>query len=176
MSGTTRPKRIAEGPRWRRLVPQIVNRDKGRCHICNHYGACSADHVVPETEDPNLAWEPTNLKAAHGYPKGCGICSKAAGKPIYCNEIRGMGSIARARRLIEERTGLRLDDGTPFQPEGRLLCCYLLFPVTYRRVSAASRLVLGVPLLPHGKLCPPPHLEGCLAGGVLHVGRRWHTI
>jgi len=81
------------------------------------------------TEDPSLEWDVKNLKAAHGYPKGCPDCTIAAvkrgGKPVYCNEIRQYGSVERARRKIEERTGLRLPIGdTATVPEGR--DCWLL--------------------------------------------------
>jgi hypothetical protein len=117
----TRPKRGhgADGRAWRRLVQQVVQRDLGKCWICGHWGAHSADHVIPDTEGgpSNMA----NLKAAHGYPRPCLVCSKAAGHPIYCNEIRGMGTVERARRIIEERTGLSLEEAGPSRPEGREL-------------------------------------------------------
>jgi 5-methylcytosine-specific restriction endonuclease McrA len=115
-----RPKRSkdAEGATWRRIVAFVVKRDAGKCHICGHFGAYSADHVIPDTEGGSS--RPDNLKAVHGYPKACLDCSRAAGKPVYCNEIRGAMSVDRARRKIEERTGLTL--GTQpgaVQPEGR---------------------------------------------------------
>ena len=109
-----RPKRFgAEGSGvWPRMVKEVVRRDSGKCHLCQHFGAKSADHVIPVTEAPEKAMDMGNLRAAHSYPGGCDECSKAAartgGSRVYCNEIRGMGSIERARRLIEERTGLKL--------------------------------------------------------------------
>ena len=114
-----RPKRAAgaEGRSWRRLVAQIVARDRGKCHICFHFGSYSADHLLPDAEGGLSA--PENLKAVHAWPHGCPVCSAAAGKPIFCNEIRQAMSIERARRIIEERTGLTLGETGPFRPEGR---------------------------------------------------------
>lgn len=101
----------AEGARWRRLVVYVVQRDRGICHICGHPMATEADHLEPYTENPERALDPSNLKAAHGM-KPCPMCSEAAGKPIRCNQIRGAMSVARARRIIEERTGLILEGKT----------------------------------------------------------------
>lgn len=114
-----RPKRYGAegGGRWARMVAHVVQRDAGLCHICGHFGGKSADHLIPVTERPDLALEVSNLKAAHAYPNGCPECSAASvargGKPVYCNELRGMGSVARARRIIEERTGAPLAQPDP---------------------------------------------------------------
>jgi len=92
----------------------------GAVIICGHYGARSADHIIPDTEGGKPVAD--NLKAVHGVGSPCPECSGAAGKPVYCNEIRGGYSIERARRKIEERTGLRLPVGEttgPSLPEGR---------------------------------------------------------
>jgi hypothetical protein len=99
------------------MVAQIVVRDHGRCWVCGHYGSHSADHVIPDAEGGKSTWD--NLRAVHAYPKGCGPCTAAAGRPIYCNEIKNMGSVERARRIIEERTGLRLLGEAPYRAEGR---------------------------------------------------------
>jgi hypothetical protein len=121
MPPSRRPKRSkdAEGSTWRRIVRFVVSRDRGKCHICGHFAAYSADHIIPDTEGGSS--RPDNLKAAHGYPKACPDCSAAAGKPIYCNEIRGAMSIERARLLIEKRTGLTIGNApqTRGEPEGR---------------------------------------------------------
>jgi hypothetical protein len=106
----------AEGAVYRRIVQSVISRDLGICWICKHPGANSGDHVIPVAERPDLALVPSNIKAVHAYsrsdPGGCPVCSTAAlargGKPVYCNEIRGALSPDRARRLIEERTGLKL--------------------------------------------------------------------
>jgi hypothetical protein len=100
-------------------VKFVVNRDAGKCHICGHFAAYSADHIIPDTEGGSS--RPDNLKAVHGYPRACAECSAAAGRNIFCNEIRGAMSIERARRLIEKRTGLAIGNApqTRSEPEGR---------------------------------------------------------
>jgi hypothetical protein len=110
----------AEGSIWRRVVKAVVSRDHGLCAICNHPGAESADHVIPVTERPDLALNTANLQATHSKP--CPICTEAAlangwDKPIRCNYIKNSGSIDRARRLIEERTGLKLTDTQEATPD-----------------------------------------------------------
>lgn len=95
----------------------VVQRDAGICHLCKHAGAASADHILPDTEGGSS--RPENLKAVHGNPHPCPVCSAAAGKKIFCNEIRGAMSIERARRLIEERTGLKIGTQARQESEGR---------------------------------------------------------
>lgn len=107
------------GRRWARLVALVVARDHGKCWVCCHWAAHSADHVIPVTEDPSREWDLTNLKAVHSWPRGCPDCTIAAGKPVYCNQLKSMGSVERARRIISERTGLDLSGDTPRAPEGR---------------------------------------------------------
>lgn len=116
-----RPERFgAQGAIWRRIVAKVVERDSGICHICNHAGAKSGDHVIPVTERPDLARSASNIKAAHGVGSPCPVCSKAAGKRIHCNNIKGGYSLERARRLIEQRTGLKLNEQvTPADKQGR---------------------------------------------------------
>lgn len=111
----------AEGSVYRRIAAWVVRRDGGTCWICGHKGAGVPDHVIPVTERPDLALTAGNMRAAHGYLKGdpvrhgaCPQCSDAAGKPVWCNEIRSMGSVERARRIIALRTGLALGN-----PEGK---------------------------------------------------------
>lgn len=104
-----------------RITAHVVGRDLGVCWICGHTGAKVGDHVIPVTERPDLALDAANIRASHGYRRSgdgaCQTCTAAAGgKPIYCNELRGMGSVDRARRIIAERTGLVL--GKQDQPRG----------------------------------------------------------
>jgi hypothetical protein len=99
----------AEGARWRKLTAYVVQRDFGVCWICGHPGATEADHVESVTEHPELSLDTSNLKAAHGM-KGCPTCSASARKTIRCNQIRLAMSVDRARRIIEERTGLKLGE------------------------------------------------------------------
>lgn len=49
-----------------RLVAYIIRRDNGICWLCHHPGADTADHVLPIATHPHLAWDPANLRAAHG--------------------------------------------------------------------------------------------------------------
>lgn len=114
-----RPRRPG-GHRWERHKKLVVQRDFGRCHLCGHYGARSADHLVPASQDEALFWDMGNTKAAHAYPNGCTECSFAAGFPIYCNEIRQDDPVEKGRARIERKTGLRLcRDEAPPAPEGR---------------------------------------------------------
>lgn len=125
MTGRARPKRqpLAEGRAWRRTVAQVVVRDHGLCHLCGHYGAKSADHIIPDTEGGKPV--AGNLKAVHAVGSPCADCTIAAGRPVYCNEIRGGYSIARARRILRERTGLRMpEDREATGPEGREWLAY----------------------------------------------------
>lgn len=113
----------AEGSVWRRVVDFVVDRDLGLCHVCRHPGAKSADHdPFPVTERPDLAMSASNLKAVHGWPNACPVCSAASqargGKRIYCNELKSSGTTERARRIISERTGLVLDSKTGDQASG----------------------------------------------------------
>lgn len=86
-------------------------------YICGHGGAGTVDHVTSLTEAPELAYELSNLRPAHGYHSPCPYCSAAAGSPVYCNECKGGYSLERARRKIEEKTGRPLfildEDETP---------------------------------------------------------------
>jgi hypothetical protein len=105
----SRPSRgKAQGSAWRKLVKATLSRHGTTCHLCGHGGATSADHLVPVTEDESRAMDLANLKPVHSQPHACATCSSAAGKPVYCNGIRGAMSIQRARRKIREMTGLTL--------------------------------------------------------------------
>ena len=113
---------------WReRIVPGVIRRDAGICHICGHAGADTADHLFPRTEMTDeqkrtMMFDPANLKAVHH--KQCEVCSARAlvrgHGPIRCNPLRGAYSIDRVRRIINERTGQSLGESLhPGGPEGR---------------------------------------------------------
>ncbi|HEY1705515.1 MAG TPA: hypothetical protein VGG75_38000 [Trebonia sp.] len=118
----------AEGAVWRRIVQGVLSRDLRVCWICRHPGANAADHVIPVTERPDLALSAANLRAVHSASRAgggeCRVCSVAAtvkaGAPVrvFCNEIKGSGSIERARRIIETRTGLALGSQSSGKPGG----------------------------------------------------------
>lgn len=56
------PKR-GGGSLWRRLVAQVVERDRGMSWLCGKPGATSAGHVVPASRGGRD--ELANLRAAH---------------------------------------------------------------------------------------------------------------
>ena len=63
------------------------------------------DHLEPVTEHPERTWSLEHVRPAHGAPGNpCPVCSAAAGRKIHCNQLRGMGSVERARRIIAEMT------------------------------------------------------------------------
>jgi hypothetical protein len=93
-----------EGSRWH-VFKRLIRATYGdSCVVCYHGGARQADHVIPVTERPDLAWDLRNLRMIHGVPGNrCFQCDPVKG--IACNQIKGGGSVERARRIIAERTG-----------------------------------------------------------------------
>lgn len=92
---------------WDLLRMRVFGTHGTVCHLCGHGGARTVDHVIPVTERPDLALSLANLRPAHGSGNRCPTCSVAAGKPVFCNEIKHGMSTDRAKRKIQERTGLR---------------------------------------------------------------------
>lgn len=93
----------ARGHRWEKFAAFVVQSYHGICHICGHPGARQVDHLTPVTEGGD-EWDIRNCRPAHGAPGNpCPVCSLQAGSKIVCNQLRGMGSVARARRIIAER-------------------------------------------------------------------------
>lgn len=88
--------------------------------------------MEPVTERPDLKYSLPNCRPAHGSPgNACPVCSKAAGRPINCNGIRGAMSVERARRIIAERTGITEPPRKP-KPEGREFLPAQRAPARYR--------------------------------------------
>lgn len=76
------------GRHWREvIVPHILDRDAGICHLCGRPGADSADHIIP-TSKGGAEYEDHNLAAVHHkvWPR--------------CNIRRGDRSVEQARALI----------------------------------------------------------------------------
>ena len=74
--------------RWRQvIVPRILRRDNGICHICGQPGADSADHLVPVAQG-GPEWDPANLAAVHHNTEP------------RCNRIRGTRTTEQARTDI----------------------------------------------------------------------------
>jgi hypothetical protein len=91
------------GHRWEAFARSVIDYYGGVCHICGCGGAKQPDHLEPVTERPELAFDLSNCRPAHGAPGNpCPQCSAAAGRKIHCNQIRGSMSVTRARRIITE--------------------------------------------------------------------------
>lgn len=90
-----------------RIFAQAVRARWGDvCWLCGHGGARQVDHLISQTERPDLIWDVSNCRPAHGAPGNpCPVCTRLAGRKIHCNQLRGWGSPERARRLITELTG-----------------------------------------------------------------------
>jgi hypothetical protein len=91
--------------RDRKNSAAIVTALGGRCWICGHLGARTADHSQARTEGGK---DGSNIQPAHGSGRGkgrnpCPVCSLAAGRPVFCNQLKGGYSVERARRIIAER-------------------------------------------------------------------------
>lgn len=88
---------------WAAFARQVVDYYGGLCW-CGHGGARQADHVIPVAERPDLAWDMSNCRPAHGAPGNpCPVCTRECGRPVYCNQLRGPMTIERALRIIAER-------------------------------------------------------------------------
>jgi 5-methylcytosine-specific restriction endonuclease McrA len=101
---------------WReRIKPEVFRRYGTKCWLCGHDGATQVDHVISVAEGGTRKIE--NLRPVHGSAgkqKGpCRTCSRAAGKPVNCNQIRMDRTPERARQILERYTGLKLSVVTP---------------------------------------------------------------
>lgn len=69
------PRNTWTGRRVTAAIRWVCTRDNGICHLCQHPGANSCDHLLPVTTHPDLEWNPDNWRAAHhtgaGTPRGC---------------------------------------------------------------------------------------------------------
>jgi hypothetical protein len=95
----------AKGRRWEAFARSVIAEHAGICHVCGHAGALQLDHLEPVTERPELTWIRSNCRPAHGVSvrrNPCPVCSPQAGRPVYCNQLRGGLSVDRARRIIAE--------------------------------------------------------------------------
>ena len=105
--------RTSNGHKWRLLARGVIANHCGICVVCGHGGSDAVDHVLPVTEHPELEWDVSNLRPVHHKP--CPVCAAASAalgkKPRRCNYVKGMGSLARARRIMSEWTGLPVPGG-----------------------------------------------------------------
>lgn len=100
--------------RWGRIKSFVIQRDMGKCVACGHWGADGIDHVIPRSECAVRGispYDPSNLAAIH-HSQPCPECAQAAAalgnKAGHCNQLKGSGSLERARQLISNRTGLTI--------------------------------------------------------------------
>lgn len=84
------------GRRAQRATAYVLRRDTGICWICAQPGADTLDHVIPRDTRPDLTWEPTNWKAAHG----------AARPDLNCPGQYARGNYPGPRRPTITTTGL----------------------------------------------------------------------
>lgn len=93
----------AAGYRWEVFARSVIDYYGGLCW-CGHGGARQVDHVIPVAERPDLAFDMSNCRPAHGAPGNpCPQCSAACGRKIHCNQLRGALTVTRAKRIIAER-------------------------------------------------------------------------
>lgn len=83
-----------------------------------HGGALQADHLESVADRPDLAWDLRNIRPAHGAGRRlnpCPVCTPAAARPVYCNQLRGAYSVARAQRIIAGWIEAHAAGGAPAQ-------------------------------------------------------------
>jgi hypothetical protein len=74
--------------------------------------------VIAVADRPDLAWELTNIRPAHGAPGNpCPVCTAECGEKIWCNQLRGAMTIARARRIISEKRAAYQAARPPSRPK-----------------------------------------------------------
>ena len=117
------------GSYYNRLKRTVLEMYRYRCWICGCLGSPTSglaiDHVVPLSEcavngiDP---WDIKNWRPAH-HGKPCPYCSAASlangNKAIRCNQLRGSGSVERARQIIADRTGKTIEGIEPSKGKPR---------------------------------------------------------
>ncbi len=92
----------AAGHRWEAFARSVIDYYGGLCW-CGHGGARQVDHVIPVTDRPDLIFDLSNCRPAHGAPGNpCPQCSAACGRKSHCNQLRGGFSVDRAKRKIAE--------------------------------------------------------------------------
>lgn len=93
------------GFRWERFKKLVFITYGDICHICQHGGARQVDHLESLTEHPELGYVLSNCRPAHGAPRNrCPVCGQ------NCNQLRGSYSVARARKIIAERSAGRVPE------------------------------------------------------------------
>lgn len=89
--------------RWKRLRKLVLREDGDVCWICGHGGSKEVDHVIPRQMAPELVYERSNLRPAHGTSGPCPVCRQR------CNQRRPRSANGHGRRVDASRT--TRDDG-----------------------------------------------------------------
>lgn len=66
------------------------------CHLCGHYGAGEADHLVPISIDADQPIDPHAMRPAHGANAPCPVCGR------LCNSERGNGPVSMPLRTSQD--------------------------------------------------------------------------
>lgn len=102
-TGTVHP----SGHMMNRIRKFVLARDRYTCHLCGCPGADGIDHLVPaaECEARGISlMNADNMRAAHSR-RACPSCSAEAGRPVYCNSLRGNLSVPAARLKLSKILG-----------------------------------------------------------------------
>ena len=97
-----REHRHPSGREWDRIKANVIAAHNGLCHLCDHPGAKTIDHVevYGENQDDSIP----NLRPAHGsagsLKNPCPVCG------INCNNVRGALSVEAGRKKIAKRWAL----------------------------------------------------------------------
>jgi hypothetical protein len=103
---------------WQRTRQFVIQRDRGYCLACGHYGSLSGKGMAIDHDPVPLAecevkgvspYDASNLKLIHHDP--CPTCSAAAAAlgnrwSGRCNSAKGALSMARFRQKAANATGL----------------------------------------------------------------------
>jgi hypothetical protein len=81
----TMPRAFPAGRRWQAFRQVVFSVYGDTCHLCGHPGARQADHLIPVSQRPDLAWELANIRPAHGTKNRCPRCGRC------CNQARISG-------------------------------------------------------------------------------------
>lgn len=88
------------GRRAQRAVAWVLHRDFYVCWICGHEGADTLDHIKSRKTHPELTWEPTNWKAAHGEARPQFDCPGQYSRGTYAGPRRPGTSVAGLLRVV----------------------------------------------------------------------------
>lgn len=100
--GDTMPRTTWTGRKATAATRYTITRDGGTCHLCQHPGANSCDHVIPVHVDPSLEWVPSNWRAAHLGAAGTHDGCPEPGCHCPGNRIRRDAPADQVRTIVAE--------------------------------------------------------------------------